>query len=112
MILDGNLVILRPELQGYLETLRVSFFSFYFRNTKIPNWWDEENFTPPVGPSEERKKKFWIDKGQNLLNKKVNQKLNTNKAKNLIIFIGDGMGLATLMATRSYIDDVKVGKRQ
>lgn len=30
-----------------------------------------------------------------------------NKAKNLVIFIGDGMGLATLMATRSYIEDVK-----
>lgn len=75
---------------------------------KIPNWWDEANFVPPKGPIEERKKDFWIKQGQNLLNEKVNQKLNTNKAKNLVIFIGDGMGLATLMATRSYIDDVKV----
>lgn len=74
---------------------------------KIPNWWDEANFVPPVGPVEERSKKFWVDQGQALLNKKVNQKLNTNKAKNLVIFIGDGMGLATLMATRSYINDVK-----
>lgn len=74
---------------------------------KIPNWWDEKNFVPPVGPVEERSKSFWTKKGQNFLHQKVNQKLNTNKAKNLVIFIGDGMGLPTLMATRSYINDVK-----
>lgn len=76
-------------------------------DTKIPNWWDEENFVPPVGPIEERSKAFWVNKGQNLLNQKVSKKLNTNRAKNLVIFIGDGMGLATLMATRSYLNDVK-----
>jgi alkaline phosphatase len=74
--------------------------------TKIPNWWDEKNFVPPVGPVEERSKKFWIDQGQSLLKKKLSQKLNLNKAKNLVIFIGDGMGLGTLMATRSYMNDV------
>lgn len=73
---------------------------------KVPNWWDEENFVPPVGPDQERKKEFWVDQGQAFLKKKLNQKLNTNKAKNLVIFIGDGMGLATLMATRSYMNDV------
>lgn len=70
---------------------------------KIPNWWDEENFIPPVAPIEERKKAFWNDQAQNLLKKKVNQKLNTNKAKNLVIFIGDGMGLATVGPTISII---------
>lgn len=75
--------------------------------TKIPNWWDEPNFVSPVGPVTERSKYFWIIKGQNLLNKKIHEKLNTNKAKNLVIFIGDGMGLSTLMATRSYISDVQ-----
>lgn len=75
--------------------------------TKIPNWWDEANFVPPVGPLEERSKEFWLNHGQNLLKEKVNRKLNTNKAKNLVIFIGDGMGLATIMATRSYIKDVQ-----
>lgn len=75
-------------------------------NTKIPNWWDEEHFVPPVGPIVERSEEFWVNQGQTLLAKKVRQKLNENKAKNVIIFIGDGMGLATLMATRSYINDV------
>ncbi len=34
---------------------------------------------------------------QNLLKKKM----NTNKAKNLIMFIGDGMGISTVTAGRS-----------
>lgn len=75
--------------------------------TEIPNWWDEENFVSPIGPVEERAKAFWIKEGQTLLNAKLERKLNTNKAKNVVIFIGDGMGLATLTAARSYIDDVK-----
>lgn len=74
---------------------------------KIPNWWDEANFVSPVGPIAERSKDFWINKGQGFLKEKLNQKLNTNRAKNLVIFIGDGMGLSTLMATRSYISDVQ-----
>lgn len=74
--------------------------------TKIPNWWDEENFVPPIGPEEEKSQNHWINQGQKKLKEKLNEKLNLNKAKNLIIFIGDGMGLATLMATRSYINDV------
>lgn len=75
--------------------------------TRIPNWWDEENFVPPVGPIEERSADFWTQFGQNLLDRKVTQKENLNRAKNLVIFIGDGMGLSTLMATRSYMNDVQ-----
>lgn len=75
--------------------------------SKIPNWWDEEHFVPPVGPIAERSQNFWINHGQNLLEQKINQKFNLNKAKNVVIFIGDGMGLSTLMATRSYISDVQ-----
>lgn len=73
---------------------------------KIPNWWDEDTFKPAVGPVEERSQHFWVTQGQSLLNHKLQQKLNLDKAKNIVILIGDGMGLATLMATRSYIKDV------
>ncbi len=76
-------------------------------DTRIPNWWDEEAFVPPVGPIEERTSEFWRQSGQNALNEKVSQKQNLNRAKNLILFIGDGMGLSTLMATRSYLNDVQ-----
>lgn len=76
-------------------------------DTKIPNWWEEESFVPPGGPVEERSRQFWVDHGQNLLKDKINKKLNLNKAKNLVILIGDGMGMSTQMAARSYAGDVK-----
>jgi len=69
----------------------------------IPNWWDEDRFVPPNGPVEERSRAFWENHGQNLLRQKAEQKLNVNKAKNLIIFIGDGMGISTQTATRAYM---------
>lgn len=74
--------------------------------SKLPNWWDEANFKPAVGPVEERSEYHWMAQGQSLLKQKLQQKLNYNRAKNVVIFIGDGMGLATLMATRSYLKDV------
>ncbi|CRK92143.1 CLUMA_CG005728, isoform A [Clunio marinus] len=73
---------------------------------KVPNWWDEDNFVPPVGPDEEKSKGFWNNRGQNILKSKLEKKINENTARNVVIFIGDGMGLSTLMATRSYIGDV------
>lgn len=78
------------------------------RWSEIPNWWDEDNFNPPVGPEREKSQKFWIDQGQNILKRKINQKFNFNKAKNLVIFIGDGMGLSTQSATRSFLGDDSV----
>jgi alkaline phosphatase len=78
------------------------------RWNEIPNWWDEKNFNPPIGPVNENNQKFWIDKGQDILKKKLSQRFNFNKAKNLVIFIGDGMGLSTQSATRSFIGDDSV----
>lgn len=76
-------------------------------DTLIPNWWDEENFVSPVGPVEERSPEFWTQSGQSELDDKIDRKVNVNRAKNLVLFVGDGMGLSTLMATRSYIGDVQ-----
>lgn len=74
-------------------------------DTKIPNWMDEKNFVPPSGPVEEKSRQFWIKQGQSLLHKKLNTRQNLNRAKNLVIFIGDGMGISTQMATRAYAGD-------
>lgn len=71
----------------------------------LPNWWDHENFVPPKGPKEEANKEFWINQGQIKLKEKLNQKFNFKKAKNVVIFIGDGMGISTQSATRSYLGD-------
>ena len=51
----------------------------------------------------ESSNEFWNSKAQNYLKGKLNEKLNTNKAKNVIMFIGDGMSLTTLAATRMYM---------
>ena len=44
----------------------------------------------------------WNAVAQNELKAALNQKWNCNKAKNVILFIGDGMGLPTVTAARIY----------
>lgn len=46
---------------------------------------------------------FWMNKAQSELNAKLNEQLNTNKAKNVIFFIGDGMGIPTVTAARMFM---------
>ena len=44
----------------------------------------------------------WFKQGQDKIEKFSQLKPNINKAKNVILFIGDGMGLSTVMASRVY----------
>jgi len=46
--------------------------------------------------------KYWIENGKRMLEEKAKLQLRTNKAKNVIIFMGDGMSLTTLTAARIY----------
>jgi alkaline phosphatase len=46
---------------------------------------------------------FWRTKAQNLLKSTLNAKENLNKAKNVIFFIGDGMSIPTIAATRAHM---------
>lgn len=71
----------------------------------IPNCWDHVNFVPPRPPEKETNQEFWRSQGQSKLKAKLSQKFNFGKAKNLVIFIGDGMGISTQSATRSYLGD-------
>ncbi|KAH8283353.1 hypothetical protein KR054_008855 [Drosophila jambulina] len=71
---------------------------------------DEERMHPhlPSSPrvrtvSGEESSEYWHSASKNLLREKLNFVRNTNRAKNIILFLGDGMGLATLAAARSYI---------
>lgn len=64
---------------------------------------DNPNWKAPLGPLDERQEKFWINNGQNYLRQRLGLSLNKNVAKNIVIFIGDGMSLATQMATRVYM---------
>lgn len=56
----------------------------------------------------ERSSDFWNKKAQNFLSSKLKEKLNTNKAKNVIFFLGDGMSLSTVAATRMYMGGEQV----
>ena len=47
---------------------------------------------------------FWMEKGQNILKELLNRKQNNNHAKNVIMFLGDGMSFPTVAATRVYIE--------
>lgn len=45
---------------------------------------------------------FWLQQGKDFILKQRKQKPNVNTAKNIILFLGDGMGLTTLVGARSY----------
>lgn len=56
---------------------------------------------------EELNTRFWHDKAQSILSDKLEQhkKLNEKRAKNVILFLGDGMSVHTIAATRAYMGD-------
>lgn len=43
---------------------------------------------------------YWRLQGQLKLQQIINRKINTNSAKNVILFLGDGMSISTVTATR------------
>ena len=55
--------------------------------------------------------KFWIDSGKASLDKADRIANNKKKAKNVILFIGDGMGVSTVTAARIFEGQSKVGNR-
>lgn len=57
--------------------------------------------------TEEQTAEYWMDKAQSILADKLEQtaRLNTNRAKNIILFLGDGMSVHTITATRAFLGD-------
>lgn len=49
-----------------------------------------------------REKSEWFDSGLDELKAALNVKLNTRRAKNVVLFVGDGMGINTMTASRVY----------
>ena len=45
---------------------------------------------------------FWNSMAQENLKKLLQKQWNTNVAKNVILFVGDGMGISTVTAARIY----------
>ncbi|XP_041126358.1 alkaline phosphatase-like isoform X2 [Polyodon spathula] len=65
-------------------------------------WVPLRSSATPVGafPDEERLPKFWYDLSKERLQRSLDYQDSTKTAKNLVLFIGDGMGLNTITATR------------
>ncbi|XP_065084494.1 alkaline phosphatase-like [Ochlerotatus camptorhynchus] len=65
---------------------------------------DDPEWEPPQGPQQELDQQFWINSGQQLLQEQLSKnRLNRNLAKNVIIFIADGMSITTQSAARMYM---------
>ncbi|KAF6107435.1 alkaline phosphatase, biomineralization associated [Phyllostomus discolor] len=57
--------------------------------------------TSSLVPEKEKDPKYWRDQAQQTLKNALKlQNLNTNVAKNIIMFLGDGMGVSTVTAAR------------
>lgn len=70
-------------------------------NKKSSKLLDDE-IKPPINPLETYNE-FWDDKAQKSLDEQLKFQDNTKKAKNVILFIGDGLSLTTTAATRMYL---------
>jgi alkaline phosphatase len=55
--------------------------------------------------------KFWLDSGKKSLADSEKLKSNENGAKNVILFVGDGMGISTITAARIFEGQSKDGNR-
>ena len=51
----------------------------------------------------EKSNEYWISKAQGYISSRLHTKVNDNYAKNVIMFLGDGMNFATIAATRNYM---------
>lgn len=51
---------------------------------------------------------FWMKHGQEYLDSQLNRKTKNGRAKNIIMFLGDGLTLSTTTATRKYLGGEEV----
>lgn len=82
----------------------VNFIDEYHKKKKV-SLKDAKSITEEFSfaSEKERTSEYWTDKGQKTLSELLNRKLNNNHAKNVIFFLGDGMSLPTVAATRRYM---------
>ncbi|KAL4715971.1 hypothetical protein ACJJTC_013271 [Scirpophaga incertulas] len=69
----------------------------------------ETVMNPSYIPAEEKHGSFWRKTAANTLKAKLQEKRNLNKARNGIMFIGDGMSVATIMAARTFSGQIERG---
>lgn len=73
----------------------------YSENFMHPAVANEINYGPLVKP--ELNSNYYLNMAKQFVNAQINRKFNKNRAKNVILFLGDGMSVATLATTRVYL---------
>ncbi|KAF5280050.1 hypothetical protein FQR65_LT03305 [Abscondita terminalis] len=68
-----------------------------------PRVHNRKHLAKPKVPSEEQNATFWLNKSKVTLAERLQRTTNKNTAKNIILFIGDGMSITTLAAARTHL---------
>lgn len=71
---------------------------------------DDDSYEEQLLVELEKSTKYWFDQAQKTLQDRLLQQPNTNVAKNVIYFMGDGMSLTTITAARIFLGQLQ-GKR-
>lgn len=74
-------------------------FSSFADQINIP---ENDDYDGELLDKLEKTTKYWFDQAQSTLKDKLYREPNTNVAKNIIYFLGDGMSLTTLTAARIF----------
>lgn len=74
-----------------------ALFLFFFATSTL-----SQTVRPPFPVKREESAETWRRDGWNTLNRAKHQKIRDGKAKNVILFIGDGMGIPSLTAGRIF----------
>ena len=64
----------------------------FHKKTKI---WPDSDQAGRTWPIEEESQNFWREKTRKEIDRAKSKKINFKKAKNVILFLGDGMGMPT-----------------
>lgn len=88
---------MHPQMQFHQEALQQQRHGHRWKRGVMPT----VKFN---APDIERDGDFWNNAAQDILKKQLQKNtLNKNVAKNIILFLGDGMSIPTLAATRIYM---------
>lgn len=96
MIKSKLLYILLPVIALVIITICVGLLLIYEKGSNVTHSIDawKDNLSA--------EQKFWYDNGLEELKHGLKVEINTHRAKNVILFVGDGMGINTLTASRIY----------
>ncbi|XP_068633102.1 membrane-bound alkaline phosphatase-like [Battus philenor] len=107
-MVSGRVTMARMQLFVLAQTAFVVFILADVSTPKPKKVLDTV-MNPEYIPPEEKHASFWRKSAATTLKSKLHETKNINKAKNGIMFIGDGMSLATVMAARTFAGQMERG---